>query len=332
MTTGVMSWSKTAASNATADSTVNWQEGQAPSSINDSARAEMASVAKWRDDFNGSITTSGSSTAYTVTTNQTMTALVNSLLAFVPHATNGATVTIAVDSIGAKPLRSAPGVELAAGVLVQGTPYAASYYTTNGGEWILCGLYGNPYNTPVGGFMPYVSTTAPNSSFALPYGQAISRTTYSALFALTSTIFGIGDGSTTFNLPDLRGRAVFGLDNMGGSTAGRITNSGSSIVGTTPGATGGSEAITISVGQLPTFTPTGVVTRPTITVSSPVFNPTQLVGSGSGASTLGVGTTPLNISASLDNDPHFTGDPIGSGQSVIKMPPAIILPWLLRII
>src|SRR2546430_705143 len=48
-------WSKTAANNATADSTINWAEGMAPSAVNDSARAEMAAVAKWRDDISGTL-------------------------------------------------------------------------------------------------------------------------------------------------------------------------------------------------------------------------------------------------------------------------------------
>jgi hypothetical protein len=48
-------WSRTAASNATADSSVNWAEGQAPSSVNDSARALMASAAGFRDDIAGAI-------------------------------------------------------------------------------------------------------------------------------------------------------------------------------------------------------------------------------------------------------------------------------------
>ena len=50
-------WSQTPAANATADSTINWQEGQAPSSINDSARAMMAATAKYRDDIAGAILT-----------------------------------------------------------------------------------------------------------------------------------------------------------------------------------------------------------------------------------------------------------------------------------
>src|SRR5947207_15867764 len=107
----VFKWSKTAASNATADSTINWAEGQAPSAVNDSARAEMAAVAKWRDDISGTLTTGGTSTAYTLTTNSGFDSLANmsgAMITFVPHVTNGATVTLNVDGLGAKPLRYAP--------------------------------------------------------------------------------------------------------------------------------------------------------------------------------------------------------------------------------
>lgn len=59
--------------------------------------------------------------------------------------------------------------------------------------------------------------------------------------------YGIGDGTTTFNLPDLRGRATFGTDNMGGVAAGRLNNptaGGQGIVGSRLGATGGEQAHT----------------------------------------------------------------------------------------
>ena len=56
----------------------------------------------------------------------TLTRLSGQIIAFTPHATNGATVTLNVDSLGARPLRSAPSTELLAGTLIQGTPYAAA--------------------------------------------------------------------------------------------------------------------------------------------------------------------------------------------------------------
>jgi microcystin-dependent protein len=73
-------------------------------------------------------------------------------------------------------------------------------------------------------------------------GQAVSRATYAALFSVLGTAWGAGDGSTTFNLPDLRSRVTAGLDNMGGSAAGRITSGVAGIQGTTLGAVGGNQA------------------------------------------------------------------------------------------
>jgi hypothetical protein len=111
-------WSKTAENNAIADSSINWQEGQAPSSVNDSGRAMMASIAKYRDDVAGAIVTGGTATAYTVTSSEafdSLTRLNGQIVAFTPHATNGATVTLNVDLLGARPLRSAPSMELLTG-------------------------------------------------------------------------------------------------------------------------------------------------------------------------------------------------------------------------
>ena len=65
-------------------------------------------------------------------------------------------------------------------------------------------------------------STAPNG-WLLCYGQAVSRETYDQLFAAIGTIYGSGDGATTFNLPDLRGRTIVGLNNMGGSDSGVLS-------------------------------------------------------------------------------------------------------------
>ena len=203
-------WSRTGSLNATADApSINWAEGQAPSTVNDSARNMMASAAKFRDDISGAITTGGSSSAYSVTSYQGFDTLANmngAMIAFTPHTTSGATVTLNVDSLGAKPLRFAPGAanELPAGTLVQGTPYVATYYNA-AGEWILQGLAGNAYNIPLGGMLEFTGTTAPNSSFVLPFGQAIDRNIYATYFAMVGTTYGAGNGSTTFNVIDKRG-------------------------------------------------------------------------------------------------------------------------------
>jgi microcystin-dependent protein len=78
-------------------------------------------------------------------------------------------------------------------------------------------------------------------------GSVISRTTYAGLFSVLGTTYGAGDGSTTFALPDLRGRVAAGKDDMdnsvgtGGGAANRITNAAVGITGTTLGSSGGSQ-------------------------------------------------------------------------------------------
>ena len=79
---------------------------------------------------------------------------------------------------------------------------------------------------PAGVTLPYGGASAP-SGYLLCDGSAISRTTYAGLFAILSTTYGVGDGSTTFNLPDLRqrfpmGKAVSGTGSTLGGTGGAI--------------------------------------------------------------------------------------------------------------
>lgn len=71
---------------------------------------------------------------------------------------------------------------------------------------------------PTGVIMGYGGTSAP-SGWLLCDGTAVSRTTYASLFAAISTNFGTGDGATTFNVPDFRGRTMIGTGTGSGLTA-----------------------------------------------------------------------------------------------------------------
>lgn len=82
-----------------------------------------------------------------------------------------------------------------------------------------------PLDLPSGSLQMFAGTTAP-SGWIMCDGSAISRTTYAALFAVVGTTYGVGDGSTTFNLPDLRGEFVRGLDDMGTGAGARGVDSG----------------------------------------------------------------------------------------------------------
>jgi hypothetical protein len=142
-TAGVPLWSTTASSNSTADPGVNWAEGQAPSTVNNSARGMMASVAEWRNDLYGR-TTSGTSTAYTVTTGSTFASasdMSGAVFCIIPHTTSGASPTLAVDGLTARQIRLSTGVNVPTGALVSGTPYLVKYVHATT-EFILLGNVG----------------------------------------------------------------------------------------------------------------------------------------------------------------------------------------------
>jgi microcystin-dependent protein len=101
--------------------------------------------------------------------------------------------------------------------------------------------------TPSGSVISYAGASAP-TGWLLCSGQTVSRTTYSSLFAAIGTTYGVGDGSTTFTLPDMRGRVVAGVDNMGGSAASRLTNTVLSVSNAI-GAVGGAETHTLTSAQ-----------------------------------------------------------------------------------
>jgi len=77
---------------------------------------------------------------------------------------------------------------------------------------------------PIGSLSAFAGSTAPNK-WLICNGAAVSRATYSDLFTIISTVYGIGDGTTTFNLPDLRGEFIRGFDSGRGVDSGRTLGS-----------------------------------------------------------------------------------------------------------
>ena len=106
-------------------------------------------------------------------------------------------------------------------------------------------------SSPTASVIAYAGSSAP-SGWLLCDGAAISRTTYSTLFAAISTVYGVGDGSTTFELPDLKGRVIAGKE----SSDTRLTSGGSGINGGTLGSTGGTETHTLLTAEMPAHTHT----------------------------------------------------------------------------
>ena len=77
---------------------------------------------------------------------------------------------------------------------------------------------------PIGSVITVAMATAP-TGYLKANGAAVSRTTYSALFAVIGTTFGVGDGATTFTLPELRGEFIRGWDDGRGVDSGRVFGS-----------------------------------------------------------------------------------------------------------
>lgn len=175
---------------------------------------------------------------------------------------------------------------------------------------------------PTGALLPFAGASAP-SGFLLCDGSAISRTTYSGLFTAIGTAHGAGDGTTTFNVPDLRGRAIAGKDNMGGTAANRLTSGGSGIPGTTLGATGGAETHALTAAENATHN--HGVTDP---------GHVHVIGSSTSAADSSVPTLGGSTASSNYNTNNATtGITIqnsGSGTAHNNVQPTIVLNYIIK--
>lgn len=106
----------------------------------------------------------------------------------------------------------------------------------------------NLQTVPTGTVSAFAGSAAP-TGYALCDGSAVNRTAQAALFSVIGTTYGIGDGSTTFSLPDLRGRVVAGLD-----SANNVLNETASIDGTALGEVGGDDVHTLLTAEMPSHT------------------------------------------------------------------------------
>ena len=146
--------------------------------------------------------------------------------------------TIAHSVLTGSELHEPKGVAAA----TQNSIYVANAST--GGAWLM--------PIPVGIILAYTSSTTPPALWLDCDGSVISRTTYALLFAAlgdgAGVPFGVGDGSTTFKLPDLQGRVIAGHEDTGAVLLDAGTTS---LDGTTLGDTGGAETHTLLTAEMP---------------------------------------------------------------------------------
>jgi len=174
--------------------------------------------------------------------------------------------------------------------------YEATKYDFDGGN--LTGIEGIPTATIV----PWSDSSVP-SGFLECNGAAVSRTTYSALFAIVGTTYGAGDGSSTFNVPDLQDNVA-----VGKSGTKNLGSTGGANTVTSTGNVGGSTAnATLSTGQLASHSHPG----PTIITNGP--NPTEVPATASAGMTNNRGLPSTGNTGSGQGHSHnmsatFSGD------------------------
>ena len=169
--------------------------------------------------------------------------------------------------------------------------YEATKYDFDGAN--LTGIEGIPTATIV----PWSSASVP-TGFLECAGAAVSRSTYSALFAIVGTTYGAGDGSSTFNLPNLADNVPVGKSN---NKALASTGGANTVAVTATGNVGGSTAnATLSTAQLASHNhPGGASFTPTTHPPNPNFNFAQPANTGSTGSGSGHSH---NMSANFSGD------------------------------
>jgi microcystin-dependent protein len=199
----------------------------------------------------------------------------------------------------------------------------------NGAGWTAM-IHG--FGRMVGEYVPLAAGTLPPLC-VWPNGQNLSRASFAALFGALGTTYGAGDGSTTFGTPDIRGRGLFALDNLGGTAANRITSGVSGIAGATLGAAGGDE-------RIGTHGHTGSQAAHNHGITDPGHAhglPGNLVGgggpgyAGSGSGYVGInpGTNSNTTGITINNaTPAITINDFAGGAAA-NMPPAMMAAYAL---
>lgn len=160
---------------------------------------------------------------------------------------------------------------------------------------------------PSGAILDFAGPVAP-AGFLLCDGSAVSRTTYSDLFAAIGTTWGVGNGSTTFNIPDLNGHVTMGNGTYTDTVSGSITR--------TIGQRTGAAAHVLTIPQIPSHNHTQ--------------NPhTHTVAQVVGAVGAGSGNT-FQFPAGQSGSTTATNNPTGGGLEHNNMQPSVVVVKMIK--
>lgn len=159
---------------------------------------------------------------------------------------------------------------------------------------------------PVGAVLAYGSSNAPKGWLSCA-GQAVSRELYADLFSVVGTTYGSGDGSTTFNVPNLLGRVIVGQ------------GSGVGLTSRSMGATGGAETHTLTTNEMPSHSHTSNAVGTTVGLITADGSSTAITGDSSPVEP-NIFAAPVALS--IDNT--------GSGGAHNNMQPFAVLNYIIK--
>ncbi|GAA5108541.1 phage tail protein [Bartonella jaculi] len=222
----IYDWSLMASENAYADEIINWAEGQPPSTVNDSARAMMQRIKEYLLDNGGVVETQfttreyDNTTSIRLTTKSSVASYTDGIVVrFKAQGVNKGKTTVALNQLTAQPVYkiTAEGIKLLKGEEVQtGGLYELVYSRGIAGKnldgWFLTNptiIF--PPSFPAGFIASFAMEKLPEG-WLLCDGKEYSRKEYKDLFEAIGEKWGYGNNYSTFNVPDLRGMFLRGLD------------------------------------------------------------------------------------------------------------------------
>lgn len=294
------------------------------------ALTEYARASQVQDNVLAYLTGVAGTNTITATAALSMAALATGQrFTFIPANTNTGATTLQINGIGSAKNVYSRGEACFGGEIVAGVPCEVLY---DGTQYHILNSQIAPAS--VGAIVPFAGATAP-SGYLLCYGQEVSRTTYATLYGVIGTTYGVGDGSTTFNLPDLRGRVIAGQDDMGGSSANRLTGLTDGVDGDVLGGTGGLESTTLTSATMPAHTHgAGSLAADSGGVDHTHLVTGTTVGAGGGTAGGAFGSNQNTGNASAYLHTHTisgTSGSTGTGNAHNNVQPTIILNYVIKV-